>query len=98
MPVAQIATTLPTYAVKAIAPTAASGKVSVGSRAATTRHTAITTSATPVEPAISNVVPLCGAAPLNEARLQPPASSTPSRGPSDDRPSAHHCVVSQPPP
>jgi hypothetical protein len=79
-------------------PKAASGKVTVGSRSARTRHTAMIMRAKPTEPTISNVVPLCGAAPLNQAESHWPGRSAPSQGPSEIRPPPHQCVVTKPAP
>jgi hypothetical protein len=58
----------------------------------------MTTSATPTEPTISKVVPLCGAAPLSQARLQLREPISPSTQACVDAACPHHRVVTQPAP
>src|SRR3954467_9993333 len=57
-----------------------------GNRSATMRHTAMTVSATPTEPTISKVVPLCGAAPDSQASRHDRGPVSPSTHPGGGAP------------
>jgi hypothetical protein len=58
----------------------------------------MTSSAIPTDPTISEVVPLCGAAPLSQAGLQLRASTSPSTQACAEAACPHQRVVVQPAP